>query len=87
LPLGQALRARVVELARVGQSVVLFAENDGGEATSYEWHASGGKVQQVAEDVVIWRLEEGEEAASMQVAIVGEAGVAVVSYSFERGPH
>jgi YD repeat-containing protein len=87
LPLGQALRARVVELARVGQSVVLFAENDGGDATSYEWHASGGRVEQIAPDVVIWHLEPGEAAASMQVAIVADAGVAVVSYAFEGGLH
>ena len=87
LPLGQALRARVVELARVGQSVVLFAENDGGQASSYEWHASGGRVEQIAPDVVIWHLEPGELAASMQVAIIAEAGAAVVSYDFEGGLH
>ena len=35
LPLAQALRLRIVELARVSNTIVLLAENDGGEGLEY----------------------------------------------------
>jgi len=87
LPLGQAMRARLVELAKVGGSVVLFAENDGGQATSYEWHATGGSLEHIAEDVVIFRSDGSTLAPSLQVAIVSDEGVAVVSYAYPGGAH
>lgn len=87
LPLGQAMRARIVELAKVGGSVVLFAENDGGQATSYEWHATGGSLEHIAEDVVIFRSDGSTLAPSLQVAIVSGEGVAVVSYAYPGGAH
>lgn len=86
LPLGQALRARIVELAKVGGSAVLFAENDGGSATDYQWHVSGGVLEHVAPDVVIFRAD-GNAEPSVQVAIVAEDGVAVVSYAYGGGAH
>jgi len=86
LPLGQALRARIVELAKVGASVVLFAENDGGSGTDYEWHVSGGVLEHMAPDVVIFRAD-GSAEPSVQVAIVAEEGVAVVSYAYGGGAH
>jgi hypothetical protein len=87
LPLGQALRARIVELARVGGSIVLFAENDGGEATSYDWHATGGTLEHIADDVVIFRADGTVSAPSLQVAITNDDGVAVVSYAYPGGAH
>lgn len=87
LPLGQAMRARIVELAKVGGSVVRFAENDGGQATNYEWHASGGSLEHIAEDVVIFRSDGSTPAPSLQVAIVSDDGVAVVSYAYPGGAH
>lgn len=87
LPLGQAMRARIVELAKVGGSVVLFAENDGGQATAYEWHATGGSLEHIAEDVVIFRADGSTPAPSLQVAIVSDEGVAVVSYAYPGGAH
>jgi hypothetical protein len=87
LPLGQAMRARIVELAKVGGSVVLFAENDGGHATSYEWHASGGTLEHIAEDVVVFRSDGSTPAPSLQVAIMNDDGVAVVSYAYPGGAH
>src|SRR5262249_40666891 len=58
LPLARALRLRIVELARVSNTVVLLAENDGGDGLDYEWQASGGRIERLAPDVVAWTLEE-----------------------------
>jgi hypothetical protein len=87
LPLGQAMRARIVELAKVGSSVVLFAENDGGGRSSYEWHVTGGTLEHIAEDVVVFRSDGSTPAPSLQVAIVNDEGVAVVSYAYPGGAH
>jgi len=87
LPLGQAMRARIVELARVRHSVVLFAENDGGEATHYDWHATGGTLEHIADDVVVFRSDGTTPAPSLQVAITNDDGVAVVSYAYPGGAH
>lgn len=86
LPLGQAMRARLVELSRVGDSVVLFAENDGGAASSYEWHVSGGTFEQIAPDVIVFRAS-ADATPSVQVAIVSDDGAAVVSYAYTGGTH
>jgi hypothetical protein len=87
LPLGQAMRARIVELAKVGGSVVLFAENDGGSASGYEWHAVGGTIERVADDVVVFRRDPLAPTSSLQVAIMNDDGVAVVSYAYTGGVH
>lgn len=82
LPLAQVLRLRVLELMRVGSSVVLFAENDGGEGVEYEWHASVGSVERLAPDVVLWTLEQGMAAPMMQVAAMSDNGAAVATFSW-----
>jgi hypothetical protein len=82
LPLAQVLRLRIVELARVSNVVVLLAENDGGDGLEYEWHASAGKVEHLAPDVVAWTLEEGLDAPSIHAAVWGADGAAVASFAF-----
>lgn len=82
LPLGRALRARIVELSRVGDSVLLLAENDGGTATEYDWRVTGGSVERLAPDVVIVRKQFATSTPHVQVAISSDDGVAVVSYAY-----
>jgi hypothetical protein len=84
LPLARALRLRIVELARVSNTVVLWAENDGGDDLEYEWHASGGQVQRLSPDVVAWTLQEGMPAPFIQVAISGPDALAVSSFGFNE---
>jgi hypothetical protein len=82
LPLAQALRLRLLELARVGKSRVLFAENDGGEDTTYEWHPSGGTLEELAPDIVLWTPDD--EVAFLQAAVSTRHGMAVASYAASR---
>ena len=82
LPLSRAVRLRIVELARVSETVVLLAENDGGDDMDYQWHASAGTVQQLAPDVVAWSLSDGLAAPFIQAAVTGEHGAAVSTFSF-----
>ena len=82
LPLAKALRLRIVELARVSNTVVLLAENDGGEGLDYEWHPSEGRLEQLAPDVVAWTLEPGARGPIIQVAVMGDNTAAVASRSF-----
>jgi hypothetical protein len=82
LPLSQALRLRLVELARVSNTVVLWAENDAGDGAEYEWHASHGRVEHLAPDVVAWTLEEGMASPQIQVAVCGASAAAAVSFAF-----
>jgi hypothetical protein len=84
LPLAQALRLRVVELARVSNTVVLLAENDGGEGLEYEWHPSVGKVERLAPDIVAWTLEEGMPSPMIQAAVWSADAAAVASFSFNE---
>jgi hypothetical protein len=80
LPLGRVLRLRVVELARAGRSVLLLAENDGGEGTDYTWQVSGGRIDRIAPDIVLWTMPANDQLASGQVAIWNHAGAAVESF-------
>jgi hypothetical protein len=80
LPLARVLRLRVVELARAGRSVVLMAENDGGHATDYSWQVSGGSLDRIAPDIVVWTAPESGEAVSGQVAVWSDTGAAVESF-------
>lgn len=82
LPLSQAVRLRLVELARVSNTVVLLAENDGGPDMDYQWHASGGELRQLAPDVVAWTLSDGLAAPYIQAAVIGDDGAAVGTFSF-----
>jgi hypothetical protein len=85
LPLARALRLRVVELARISNTLVLLAEHDGGDGLDYQWHASaGGRVERLAPDVVAWTLEEGMTAPFIQAAVAGPAALAVASYGFNE---
>jgi hypothetical protein len=84
LPLAKALRVRVVELARVSNRVVLFAENDGGEGLDYEWHPSAGTVERIAPDVIVWTVAEGMDAPLMQVAVCGDAEAAVATFAWNQ---
>jgi hypothetical protein len=83
LPLGQAIRLRLVELARVGDTVVLLAENDGGAELEYQWLAGSGELQHLAPDVVAWKVPNGAGLHHVQAAVFGRLGAAVASYSPE----
>jgi hypothetical protein len=82
LPLGRVLRARIIELARISNTVVLLAENDGGEGLEYEWHVSAGRVERLAPDVIAWTLAEGMAAPYAQAAIWNADAAAVASFAF-----
>ncbi|CAN5475037.1 hypothetical protein BH09MYX1_BH09MYX1_26240 [soil metagenome] len=83
LPLGRVIRIRVVEVARAGRQVLLFAENDGGETTEYEWRMSGGTFESIANDVVLWSMpEEGGAEPFGQVAVWNEEGAVVENFLF-----
>jgi hypothetical protein len=84
LPLAQALRLRIVELARISNTVVLLAENDGGDGMEYEWHASGGELTTLAPDVVAWTLVDGMPDPFIQAAVSGPHAVAVASFAFNE---
>ena len=83
LPLARAFRLRVLELARAGRSVVLFAENDAGPDAAYEWHASGGCIEQLAPDLVLGTADPGADPGLLQVALEHEHGAAVASFDWE----
>jgi hypothetical protein len=82
LPLAQALRLRIVELARISNTIVLLAENDGGEELEYDWVPSAGRVERLADDVIAWTLEEGTPAPFVQAAVYGKNTAAVASFAF-----
>jgi hypothetical protein len=84
LPLARVLRLRIVELARVANTVVLLAENDGGAGLDYEWHPSTGHVARLAPDVVAWTVNEGDTSPLIQAAVSGEALAAVASWSWNE---
>jgi hypothetical protein len=84
LPLARAMRLRIVELARISNSLVLLAENDGGEGLEYEWHVSAGRLEQLAPDVVVWTLEQGMPDPLIQTAVWGEHSAAVASFAFNE---
>jgi hypothetical protein len=84
LPLGRALRLRLVPLARVGRAVVLLAENDAGDGADYEWEASAGELVRLAPDVVLWRLPAAAGAQQVQAAVAGDEGAAVASFAWEE---
>jgi hypothetical protein len=82
LPLAQALRLRIVELARVSNTIVLLAENDGGEGLDYEWVPSAGRLEKLDDDVVAWTLDEGTDYPFIQAAVYGKNAAAVASFAF-----
>ncbi|MDF2691846.1 MAG: hypothetical protein K0S65_229 [Labilithrix sp.] len=83
LPLGMVLRLRVVEVARAGRQVLLFADNDAGAGSQYEWRVSEGLLERVSDDVMLWTLpEEMGPAPFGQVAVWNDAGAAVENFVF-----
>jgi hypothetical protein len=84
LPLGRAIRLRVVAVARIGRSVVLLAENDGGDDLDYSWHPSGGVIERVAPDVAVWTPPRGTEPHALHVAVEGTQGAAVATFRWEQ---
>ncbi len=88
LPLGMVLRLRVVEVARAGRQVLLFADNDAGAAAEYEWRVSEGSIEHIAQDVVLWTLPDdatsrsGARTPFGQVAVWNDDGAAVENFVF-----
>lgn len=80
LPLARAIRLSLVPVARVGRSVILLAEHDGGAGLSYEWHASAGEIRELAPDVIVWTMPDDAGAHLIQVAVEGPDSAAVASY-------
>jgi hypothetical protein len=83
LPLARALRLRIAALAHAGRHVLLVAHNDAGAGAEYEWHVSGGTIERVADDIVVWTLPEesdGDSAPFGQVAVWNETGAAVENF-------
>jgi hypothetical protein len=77
LGLAQALRLRLVVLARVGSTVVVWAEHDGGAGLAIDWRASGGELRHLADDVVVWTPSEGDQ--QILCAVQGDDAAAVAS--------
>jgi hypothetical protein len=80
LPLGRALRLRVVELARAGKQVVLFAQNDAGSDAEYDWRVSGGSIECLAPDVVVWTLPDEWDMPFGQLAVSNDEGAIVENF-------
>ena len=81
LPLGRVIRIRVVEVARAGRQVLLFAENDAGDDAKFEWRISGGTLEPVADDVMLWSMpDEGSQSPFGQVAVWNEDGAVVENF-------
>lgn len=83
LPLARALRLRVRPIVKVGRRVVLLAENDGGPEVEYAWRVSGGEVQVIAPDVVVWTPPREGGPHLAQAAVTGAHTAGVASYTLE----
>lgn len=79
LPLGRVVRIRVLEVARAGNQVLLFAENDAGEALEIEWRVSGGALEKIADDVMLWTIPDDPNAFG-QVAAWSNVGAGVENF-------
>ncbi len=81
LPLSRALRLRVIEVARAGKQVVLFAQNDAGDGAEYDWRVSGGSIERVSDDVIVWTLPEDSEGPPFgQLAVWNDNGAIVENF-------
>ncbi len=80
LPLARVIQIVVREIARVGRSVLLMAENDAGEDAEYEWRVSKGGIETVAPDIVLWTLPEGVDRPFGQVAVLNATGAVVENF-------
>ncbi len=85
IALAHPVRARLRELHRVGDDVVLLAEHDGGPGDwQYTWRVSAGELRWVERDVAIWRPPPGRVTSLAQVGIAGALGAAVASLPWDR---
>lgn len=85
LPLCRALRLRVVPLARIGRTLVLLAENDGGDEVTYDWVPTAGTIERLAPDVVVWTPPADGGPHMVQAVVQSEDGAAVASWTVEPG--
>jgi hypothetical protein len=86
LPLEQVLRLNVRTIAAVGHDLLVYAEHDGGaDDAEYTWHPSAGELEELARDVVLWRLPPGAEPQLLQVVVEARSAVAVASVRFQGG--
>lgn len=84
LPLSDVINLRVVTLARVGNAVVLMAENDGGAGLDYDWHPSTGTVTRLAPDVVAWTVDTDATDPMIQAVATSSTAAAVASWTFNQ---
>jgi hypothetical protein len=79
--LGRVIRLRLVILAAIGDSLLIWAEHDAGSDVEYHWRVQAGEVRTIAPDVALWTppVEGGPHA--LQVAVVSDEGAAVASYN------
>jgi hypothetical protein len=84
LPLGRALRLRIVMLARIGRTLVLFAENDGGPGLTYAWRSTGGATLELTPDVVVWTPPASPGPHLIQAAVHGDDEAMVASFTFQE---
>ncbi|MBI4705214.1 MAG: hypothetical protein HY744_29245 [Deltaproteobacteria bacterium] len=81
LPLSRALRLSVVAVARVGRSLFLRAEHDGGAGLDYEWQQSSGRIERLAPDIACWTPACEPGSQLVQVAVRGPELAAVASFA------
>jgi hypothetical protein len=84
LPLSRVLQLRVILLARIAGTLVLFAENDGGEGLEYAWVPSGGEVTPLAPDVVVWTPPAGAGPHLVQAVVERDDAAAVASFTYSE---
>jgi hypothetical protein len=82
LPLARVVRLRVVELARAGRQVLLFAENDAGPELELDWNVSGGSLERIDADLMLWTLPDDDASPFGQVAVWNDAGAAVENFAW-----
>lgn len=88
LPLGRVVQLRVVELARAGNQVLLFAESDAGsDQLEHAWKVSCGTLEHLESDLVLWTLPPGasrpgpnDETPFGQLGVWNEHGAAVENF-------
>jgi hypothetical protein len=82
LPLASALNVTLRPLARVGGTVVLWADHAPREGLGYAWQTTAGTLEQLDRDVVLWRpsLSAPTSEQLVQVAITGQHLAAVAGF-------
>lgn len=78
--LGRVIRLRLVIVGRIGASLLLLAEHDGGPSLEYEWVAAG-EVCRVTPDIVLWTPPPEGGPHLLQVAVQSDDAAAVASYT------